>query len=96
MKKFVLIYNGYQEPTPEVMSAWMTWFATVGDRIVDSGNPFGAGREVTTTGSRDITADPTRATGYSIVNADSMEDAERLLQGCPVTDGVRIYEAMAM
>ena len=96
MKKFLMLYYGYTTPTPEIMSAWQSWFARVGDRIVDSGNPLGNCLEVTTTGSRDLTPDEGAATGYSILSAASREDAERLLEGCPIITTVRLYEAMTM
>ena len=96
MKKFLMLSYGYVEPTPEIMAAWMAWFEKIGDRIVDSGNPLGNCREVTNTGSRDLTPEMGAATGYSILSADTREDAERLLEGCPIIDSVRLYEAMAM
>ena len=37
----------------------------------------------------------TPATGYSIVNADSLDAAEKLLVGCP-SSITRVYEAMPM
>ncbi|MDH3260504.1 MAG: hypothetical protein OEM81_14120 [Acidimicrobiia bacterium] len=96
MKKFVFLYYGYAEPTQETMDAWMAWFGTVGEHLVDSGNPFGPGREVTTGTTNELTAEASPITGYSIVNADSMDDAEKLLAGCPIIDSVRIYEATSM
>ena len=96
MKKFVLLYHGYMEPTPEVRAAWQSWFAKVGDRFVDSGNPLGDCLEVTLTGNRDLSPDQGAATGYSIVSAESREEAVRLLEGCPFVTSVHVYEAMAM
>jgi hypothetical protein len=96
MKKFVLLYHGGTERTPEVMDAWQRWFDKVGERFVDSGNPLGACLEVTPTGSRDISADQGAATGYSIISAESRDEALRLLEGCPSAASVRVYEAMAM
>lgn len=96
MKKFVMLYYGYEEPTPEVMGAWRAWFARVGDRFVDSGNPLGNCLEVTRTGSRELSPDQGAATGYSIISAESREEAVRLLEGCPILTSVRLYEAMAM
>ena len=96
MKKFVFLYHSFQEPSADVMDAWGTWFAAVGDKFIDSGNPFGEGREVTKTGSRSLTSDLRPASGYSILNADSIDEAEKLLEGCPAIDSVRIYEAMPM
>ena len=96
MKKFLMLYYGYEEPTPEVMDAWQRWFATVGDRFVDSGNPLGNCLEVTKTGSRELSPDEGAATGYSIISAKRRDEAERLLEGCPMISSVRLYEAMAM
>lgn len=96
MKKFVFLYHGWGEPTADVMTAWTDWFATIGGNLVDGGNPFGPGREVTKNGTNDLAGESSPITGYSIVNADSMDDAEKLLDGCPILDGVRIYEAVSM
>ena len=96
MKKFLMLNYGYVEPTPEIMAAWMAWFAKVGDQMVDSGNPLSNCLEVTTTGTREVSPDMGAATGYSIISAESREDAERLLEGCPIISSVRLYEAMPM
>ncbi|MEI6358242.1 MAG: hypothetical protein WCP53_14240 [Verrucomicrobiota bacterium] len=96
MKKFLLLFYGYEEPTAEVMAAWQGWFAKVADRFVDSGNPLGNCLEVTKTGSRELSPDMGAATGYSIISAASREEAERLLEGCPIISSARLYEAMQM
>jgi hypothetical protein len=96
VKKFVMLYHGYEEPTPEVMGAWQAWFASVGDRFVDSGNPLGNCVEVTKTGTRELSPEQGAATGYSIISAETLEEAVRLLEGCPIVGSVRLYEAMAM
>jgi hypothetical protein len=96
VKKYLLLYHDSWEPTQETMDAWGAWFARVGDRFVDSGNPLGNGVEVTRDGSRELAGDTSAATGYSLLSAESREEAERLLEGCPFGSSVRIYEAMAM
>ena len=96
MKKFMYLYVGWGEPTPEVKKAWGDWFAAVGSRFVDSGNPFGQGREVTKAGKSDLPLKATSITGYSIINAESIDEAEKLLEGCPIGHSVRIYEAATM
>jgi hypothetical protein len=96
MKKYVYLMYGFEEPTQEVIKAWMDWFAAVGGSMVDSGNPFGMGREVTKTGSRDLPREPTSITGYCIMNAESIDDAQKLLEDCPIIHSVRIYEAASM
>ncbi|MCJ7709544.1 MAG: hypothetical protein MUQ32_01810 [Chloroflexi bacterium] len=96
MKKFLMLHYGYEEPTPEIMAAWQGWFDKVGDRFVDMGSPLGNCLEVTNTGTRELSPDTGAATGYSILSAESREEAERLLEGCPIIASVRLYEAMAM
>ena len=96
MKKYVFVYYGFGEPTREVMDAWSNWFASVADKMVDSGNPFGPGREVTNSGSRDLPFGPESTTGYTIVEVDTIDDAEKLLANCPIITSVHIYEAMSM
>jgi hypothetical protein len=39
---------------------------------------------------------PTPLTGYCIINADSLAEAESLVAGMPIIDSVRIYEAHSM
>jgi hypothetical protein len=96
MKKFVFLYHAFPTQTEDTSAAWMAWFASVGDKMVDVGNPFGAGREVTKTGSKELSAEMGAASGYSIVNANSFEEAEKILEGCPEIGIVRVYEAMPM
>jgi hypothetical protein len=96
MKKFLMLSYGYTEPTPDVVAKWMAWFEKVGGSVVDSGNPLGHCREITPTGSRDLTPEMGAAAGYTILSAESMAAAEKLLEGCPIIDSVRLYEALAM
>ncbi|MBI1349728.1 MAG: hypothetical protein GC156_01250 [Actinomycetales bacterium] len=95
MSKFVFLFGGQSEPTDDVMAAWHEWFDSIGSHIVDSGNPFGPGREVNGGSGTDLTPAMSPATGYSIVNADSLDEAVKLLDGCPSTV-TRVYEAMPM
>ena len=94
MKKFIILY-GDKSQSSAGRDEWMQWFASIGASIVDNGNPFGDGREVTKTGGRDLAGDATPITGYTIVNAEDMDAAEKLVAGAPI-DSVRIYEALPM
>ena len=95
MSKFVFLFHGQSEVTDEVSAAWHEWFESIGPHIVDSGNPFGAGREVTAGTGVDLTPAMAPASGYTIVSADSLDAAEKLLVGCP-SSVARVYEAMPM
>ena len=96
MKKFVFLTYGYETPTQEIMDAWNNWFASIGDHLVDSGNPFGPGREITFTGTKELPHDTGAITGYTIINADNIDEAEKIAKGCPIITSIRVYEAMSM
>ena len=96
MKKFVLLHYGYETPTQEIMDAWGNWFASIGEKIVDNCGPFGPGREITHNGTKELPLDKEAVTGYSIINADNIDEAEKIAKDCPMVTGVRVYEAMSM
>ena len=95
-KKFVLLSVGYEKPTKEIADAWMKWFGSIKDHIVDNGSPFGPGTEITSAGVRQLPHDRGAITGYTIINAESMEEAVRIAKSCPIITGMRVYEAMSM
>ena len=103
MKNYVCIYynNGVREGLSADASKteWGAWFGSLGENIVDAGNPFAAdGKAVEKSGVTTIENWP--ATGYTILKANSLDDAVELVKGCPVLnepDGaVRVYEALPM
>ena len=96
MKKSVILHQGYVTPIEEIRNAWMAWFAAIGERIVDSGNPFREGRELTKEGWRDLPLGLDSFTGYTVVEAEDMDAAAGLLDEYPMITGARIYEAFAM
>ena len=101
MKKFVLIYQGPQSneaPSPEVFEAWTAWFGQIGNNLVDGGNPLnGQAKEVAENGVSDLNQG--QALGYSIVNAENIDEAVEIAKGCPVLGAhcsVQVYEALPM
>jgi hypothetical protein len=96
MKKFVLMSVGFETPTPEIQQAWMDWFTSIADRIVDSGNVFSAAREVTKNGTKDLPRGLDSITGYTVINAENIDEAEKIVKTCPIITAMRIYEAASM
>jgi hypothetical protein len=96
MKKFIFLTYGFEPPTQEIMDAWNNWFASIGDKMVDIGSPFGAGREITHSGTKELPLGAESVTGYTIINADSIDDAVEIAKGCPIITSIRVYEAMSM
>jgi len=91
MKKFVLLHYGFEKPTPEIMAAWGKWFEATKPHTVDMGG-FGGGREISRSGTKELPLGPDSITGFTIVNAASLDDAEKLTQGNPFISSIRIYE----
>jgi hypothetical protein len=95
VKKFLFLAHGEMERTPEFQSAHMHWWSSIQDHVVDSGNPLFNGRKVTKDGNvTELTAEMTPALGYSIVQAESIEEAVALLADSPMD--MWVYEAMPM
>lgn len=95
MKRFMLLHFGFKQPTPEIMQAWHAWFASIADRQVDQGG-FSGGREISTGGTRDLPWNMESITGYNIIEAESLDAAERLARGNPFIASIRIYELRSM
>jgi hypothetical protein len=102
MAKFVFAYKGGgMAQTPEAheaaMKAWGGWFEGLGPAVVEIGNPFAGSTAV----AADGTTGPATAgiTGFSVVQADSLDTAAKLANDCPIYAGggnVEVYEAVEM
>jgi hypothetical protein len=91
MEKFMLLHFGFEQPTPEIMQAWKTWFESIADSQIAQGG-FMGGREVTKNGTQALPWNKESITGYNIIEAESLDAAEKLAQGCPFIASIRIYE----
>jgi len=96
MKKFVLFHIGFETPTPEIMEAWSKWFASIGDKMVDPGSPLGPGREVSRTGTKELPMGLDSLTGYTVIYAKDMDEAEAIAKACPMITSLRVHEAVSM
>ena len=101
MSDFVLLYRGGSTPESDaeraaVMDAWTSWFGQLGSAVKDGGNPFTeTARHVRGDGSIGDVPASGIATGYSIVQADSLDEAASLAKGCPVLQSggeIEVYE----
>ena len=95
MKKFMFLHFGFKKPTPEIMKAWETWFESISDKEVDQGG-FSRGREISKSGARDIPWNMESITGFNIIEAESLDAAEKLAQSNPFIASIRIYELRSM
>jgi len=95
VKEFMFLHFGFEKPTSEIMEAWNAWFESISDRQVDQGG-FSSGREISTSGTRDLPWNMESITGYNIIQAESIDAAERIAQSNPFIASVRIYEVRSM
>lgn len=91
MKKFMLLHFGFEEPTPEIMDAWGEWFESIADRTVDQGG-FSAAREISGTGTKPLPMGIESITGYNIIEAESLDEAEKIAKNNPFIASIRVYE----
>ena len=95
MKKFVFLHFGFEKPTPEIMEAWGAWFKSVADKTVENVG-FSGGREISKSGTNDLPWNLESITGYSVIEAESLDAAEKLAQTNPFISSIRIYEVRLM
>ena len=105
MPRYMLVYKGEatdvadltEEQADAVMAKWAQWMEKVGPALSDVGNPFGPSASMVDDGS---TGTPSSLTGYSIVEADSLDAAMGLANGHPyLSEGkgdyaIDLYELM--
>jgi hypothetical protein len=97
MKKFIFLYKGFMQPTPEIGQAWMKWFEEVGDKMIDGGNPMAAGSEISKDGKvTELEFGLDAFTGYSIISAESKDEAIALAKTNPMITSVVMYELAKM
>lgn len=89
MGRYIFAYHGGKMPdTPEEgqkeMAAWQSWYEGMGAAVVDGGAPVGISVTVNGDGSvaQDGGANP--VSGYTVVEATSLEAATEMAKGCPI------------
>ena len=93
MTKYLFLYIGGGMPETEaetaaVMKAWEAWYTALGSAVVDPGNPFTpVAKKVASSGAVSDGPAGTMASGYTIVQAESLEKAVKMAQSCPVLQG---------
>jgi hypothetical protein len=95
MKKFMFLHFGFEQPTPEIMAAWERWFESITDKQVDQGG-FSSGREISKSGIKDLPWGMESITGYNIIEAEDLDEAERIAQDNPYIASIRVYEIREM
>ena len=104
MAKYLFVYHGGSAPETEeaqakVMDAWGQWFGSLGNDVIDGGNPVGPSTTILADKSVVDNGGANPASGYSLIEASSLDDAIEKGKGCPIfSDGgsIEIAEAFDM
>lgn len=84
MPKFLLVYHGGSGTADgSSMDAWMKWFQSIQSAVVDGGAPVARAWTLSKDGTDEGVGSSTSVGGYSVLTADSMQQASELAQGCP-------------
>jgi hypothetical protein len=92
MKKFVFLFIGFTQPTPEIMQSWTQWLKSVEDKVADPGYGLHQGKEITKKGTTELPMDLNAITAYMVLNAENIEEAKKIAQSCPMITSVKIFE----
>jgi hypothetical protein len=90
MSQYVIVYLGGDQPSSpeegkEHMAKYREWLSSLGNSAVSPANPF----KDTSTVNSDGTVTPgstTSMSGYTIIEAESMEMALSIAKACPFLD----------
>lgn len=90
MSNYIIAYHGGKKPeSPEAgaehMAKWKAWIGNLGDAVVNPGTPLGKSKMVSAAGVSDDAGDQA-LTGFSVVEADSIEAALDMAKACPFLD----------
>lgn len=109
MKKFIALYyntSGEHQPTPELtaeqkqqmMTPWGAWAEKLGDKLLDMGSPFAPAS--TSDNGESWTPSKNFVTGYSIVSANNLAEAQEMFKGHPIYSypdhSIEISECVSM
>lgn len=101
MKKYLFVVYGPSADSEQDRAAGMAlmaeWYRSLGSALVDPGAPFTEARTVSDGGAGDAIGP--NATGYNVVQAESLEAATGLAGLCPLLKHgrqVTVFETLSM
>jgi len=90
MAKYLLAYHGGGGMAPDaetqakIMADWGVWFGQLGPALVDGGLPIAQTKTIASGGTVADGGGSNPVSGYSFIEADSIDAAIALAKGCPV------------
>lgn len=103
MPQYIIVYLGGNPPSdPEESkkhyARYMDWLSSLGDAVVSPANPLKNTKVVSSEGTLSDGSQTTMS-GYTIIEADSMESALEIAKGCPflaIGGSLEVSELMDM
>jgi len=103
MSQYVIVYLGGEQPSsPEEgkqhMAKYMDWLSSLGDSVVSPANPLKNTSTVNSDGSV-AAGGTTTMSGYTIIEAGSLDEALSVAKKCPFLDvggSLEVSELMQM
>jgi hypothetical protein len=104
MPKYVFAYHGgtmaeSAAAQAEALAAWGAWFGSLGEAVIDGGNPTGQAQTIDADGSVNNGGGANPLSGYSLINATDIDAALAHAKGCPILavgGSVEVAEALEM
>ena len=90
MAQYIITYIGGNQPASEEegkqhMAKYMGWLSGLGEAAVSPMNPFGSTHTIGSDGSVEE-GSKISMSGYTVIEADSIEDAIAVAKDCPFLD----------
>lgn len=103
MAQYIIVYLGGNQPSSaeegkQHFAKYREWLSSLGDSAVSPANPLRNTKTVNTDGSV-IVGSTTAMSGYTIIDAESMESALKIAQACPFLEiggSLEVSELMLM
>ena len=86
---YLLVYHGgggmgqSEEENQKIMAQWGEWMGKVGPNLADGGKPVMAQKTIAANGSVSDGGGAGAVNGYSLLTADSFDQAIALAKSCP-------------
>lgn len=91
MKHFMILHYGFKKPSDEEMAKWQKWFKMINDKQVDRGG-FRGGLKITDSETDELPFGEDSITGYTIIEAENIGGAKKIVAECPVVKSNRVFE----
>jgi hypothetical protein len=73
------------------MEEWNQWFSSIADKQVERAHLPG-GREISHAGTTDLPFGEDSLTGYTVIQAEDLDEAAKIAAKCPIVVSTRVYE----